>query len=181
MYELMDRWVLYLTGKGLSINAHQPTQQKKRPSHNQYQNSANLLLPPLGALLSALPSAGLQTYTRPPPHHSRLVQLIYRLCRCRCKINDLMREESGTSIFFYPPRSLGFPDPYSPSKSARSFPATLLSSDLRFLNIALVPPRDCRLPWRLLPKLHRMCIRLGCNLIVEYCTLQYGTVRVERQ
>ena len=51
--------VLYLTGEELSINAHQPTQPKKRPSHNQYQNPANLLLPPFGSPLSPSPSTGL--------------------------------------------------------------------------------------------------------------------------
>ena len=40
--------VLYLMGKELSINAHQPTQSKKRPSHKQYQNPASLLPPPFG-------------------------------------------------------------------------------------------------------------------------------------
>ena len=30
--------VLYLAGEALSKNAHQPTQPKNRPSHNQYQN-----------------------------------------------------------------------------------------------------------------------------------------------
>ena len=49
----------YRTGEQLSINADQPTQPKKRPSHNQYQNPANLLPPPFGALLSASPSADL--------------------------------------------------------------------------------------------------------------------------
>ena len=43
----MRGWeVLYLTGEELSINAHQQTQPKKRPSHNQYPNPANLLPPP---------------------------------------------------------------------------------------------------------------------------------------
>ena len=28
------------------------------------------------------------------------VQLKYKLCRCRCEINDLRREETGTSILF---------------------------------------------------------------------------------
>ena len=41
--------VLYLTGELLSINAYQPTQPKKRPSHNQYKNPANLLPPPFGS------------------------------------------------------------------------------------------------------------------------------------
>lgn len=44
---------------------------------------------------------------------------------------------------------------------------TLLYSDLRFPKIALALPEDCRLPLPL-PKLHRMCILLSYNLIVEY-------------
>ena len=70
---LMRGWeVLCLMGKGLSINAHQPTRPKNRPSHNQYQDPANLLPPPFGTLLSASPSADLQIYTRPPPHHTAI-------------------------------------------------------------------------------------------------------------
>ena len=66
-------------GKELSINAHQPTQPKKRPSPNQYQDPANLLPPPFDALHSASPSADLQTYTRPPPHHTtHPLQVLYR-------------------------------------------------------------------------------------------------------
>ncbi len=42
--------VPYLTGGELSIYAHQPTQPKKRPSYNQYQNLACLLRPPFGSL-----------------------------------------------------------------------------------------------------------------------------------
>lgn len=39
----MRRWkVLYLTGKKLSTNTHQPTQLKKYASHKHYQNSTSL-------------------------------------------------------------------------------------------------------------------------------------------
>lgn len=51
--------VVYLTGEELSINAHQPIQPNKRPSHNQYQNPDNVLPPPFGSLLLASPNAGL--------------------------------------------------------------------------------------------------------------------------
>ena len=71
----------------------------------------------------------------------------YRLCRCRCKINNLMREETGTSVLFIlhgPPALLTpFSPPYLPSSgsypslaSARSFSPTLPGSDLRFPEIA---------------------------------------------
>ena len=67
-----------------------------------------------------------------------------QLCRCRyeicgCKINDLMKEETGTSILFYPPWPLGSPDPYPAPISARSFsfyPALL----------RLPLPQNCWLP-----------------------------------
>ena len=60
----------------------------------------------------------------------------YRLSRCRCKINNLMREETGTSIFFvfHGPPALPTPlslldllptDPYPALPSARSFSSTL--------------------------------------------------------
>lgn len=42
-----------------------------------YQGPANLLPPPFGALLSASPSAGLQTYTRPPLHHNTQIRSSY--------------------------------------------------------------------------------------------------------
>ena len=53
-----------------------------------------------------------------------------QLCRYRCeicgrKINDLMKEETGTSILFYPPTPLGSPDPFAlwplPGSHIRSF------------------------------------------------------------
>ncbi len=59
--------VPYLTGEELSIYAHQPTQPKKRPSHNQYQTLASLLPPPFGSL-------GLAK-CRPPPHHTMYTAL----------------------------------------------------------------------------------------------------------
>ena len=68
----MYRWlVLYLTGEELSINAHQPTQPKKRPSQNHYQNPANLLPPPFGSTLSASPSVG--SYQAGPTSHPTTV------------------------------------------------------------------------------------------------------------
>lgn len=49
----------YLTGEELSLNAHRPTQLKKRPSHNQYPNPADLLPPSFSPSLSASPATGL--------------------------------------------------------------------------------------------------------------------------
>ena len=61
----MRRWeVLYLTSEELSINAHQPTQLKKRPSHNQYQNSQPI------ATAFRLTTLGLAECR--PPHGPRL-------------------------------------------------------------------------------------------------------------
>ena len=69
-------------------------------------------------------------------------------CRlCRCKISNLVREETGTSILFYLPWPSGSPDPFSPPgllcsdpysafTSARFCSPTLLCSDLRFPEIA---------------------------------------------
>ena len=44
-------WSSILRAKELSINAHQQTQPKNRPSHNQYSNPADLLPPPFGSSL----------------------------------------------------------------------------------------------------------------------------------
>ena len=68
-----------------------------------------------------------------------------------------MEEETGTSILFirhgplalltiFLPWPLCSPDLYPAPTSAWSFPPTLLCSDLRYAAIALVLPRDCRLP-----------------------------------
>ena len=75
MYEFVDELVaLYLTGEELSINAHQPTQPKKRPGQNQYQNPANLLPPAFGSQHSTSPSVGfLPGWAYISPHHNRLL------------------------------------------------------------------------------------------------------------
>ena len=87
------------------------------------------------------------------------VQLKYRLCRCececemcRCKINDLMRKETGNSLLFYPPGPLTFltfftlltpirlPHPHDPFPLSGSHIRSVLfyypRSVLRFLEIA---------------------------------------------
>ena len=72
-----------------------------------------------------------------------------RLCRCRCmrrcisKINGLMKieERARTSIL---PVSWPFCSRLRHPLD-RSFPPTLLCSDLRFPKIALVLPQDCRM------------------------------------
>ena len=73
--EWINAWVrgwkaFHLTGEELSIYAHQSTQRKNRPSHNQYQNLASLLPPPFGSL--GLTECGPPTRPRLglPPHHS---------------------------------------------------------------------------------------------------------------
>ena len=91
---------------------------------------------------------------------------VYR-CRYRCKINDLMREETGTSILFILHRPSGSPDPFLSSgpypapTSARSFPLALLRP----------PSTSPKLPTASDPAseiasdVHPL---LGCDLIVGY-------------
>lgn len=71
------------------------------------------------------------------------VQLKYRLCWCRCKIDDLMREERGISLSFIIDRLPGFA-PYPAPRSARSFSSH--PAQLRSTYPAQILPRDCRLP-----------------------------------
>ena len=89
-----------------------------------------------------------------------------QLCRyevCGCKINDLMKEEIGISILFYPPWSLGSPDPYPAPYPLGPFPPTLLCSDLRIREIAgCLGPSSAS---EIASDAHPL---LSCNLIVEY-------------
>lgn len=48
-------WEDYLKSEELSINAQQPTQPKKRPSHNLHSDPVNLFSPYFSLSLSALP------------------------------------------------------------------------------------------------------------------------------
>ena len=81
----------------------------------------------------------------------------YRCGICGCKINDLIKEETGTSILIYPQTPLGCPDPFA-----------LL--DLFLLPYSAQSSAYPKLPWcfpilpvasdpLLLPKLRRMHIR----------------------
>ena len=72
------------------------------------------------------------------------VQLKYRLCRCRCecemcrcKINDLMKEKTGTSVIFISPNPLG-------SLTPIRLPYPLCSFFLPCL-LRLSLPRNCPL------------------------------------
>ena len=113
---------------------------------------------------------------------------------CRCKINDQLKDDTGNSIIFILPGPLALPTliqllrplgpfllPCSAQTSAfprlpQCFPGIVgrLGASRRF-PAALVLPRDYWLTWYF-PKIasclgsrfRRACIRLGCNLIVEY-------------
>ena len=96
--------------------------------------------------------------------------LKYRLCgcRCRCKINDLVKEKTGISIPLYliwpsgSSDSFCSLDSYSAPASARSFPP-LLCSDFRFPEIS-----GCFGPSSASGIASDVHPLLGCNLIVEY-------------
>lgn len=58
------------------------------------------------------------------------IVLKYRLCRCRCKINNLIQEETGTSIFLIFPQALLTPIPSTSACVPRKVVA--ISTDYMF-------------------------------------------------
>lgn len=98
---------------------------------------------------------------------------------CRCKINDLIKEETSASIFFYPPGPLGSPDPYALlnpiwlSHPLGLSPSTLLCLHLRFPKIA-----GCLKPSSASDIASDTHPLLSYNLIVECWPPASPTVRV---
>lgn len=114
----------------------------------------------------------------------------YRLCRCRCKINGVMKEDTSLPpppsppfppliLFIFPwlSRLLHFPNPYPASTSAWLFSPTLLCSDPSF--------RSCRLP-RILLRFHFLQILSdvhplsSCSLLVDTCSRPKPSVNCSR-
>ena len=115
------------------------------------------------------------------------VRLKPRFCRCRCgcemcrcKINDLMKEKTATSILFILSGPLAL---LAPLALLIPFSLTPLLSQLlsgSYIRSILLPcfaqaSAFRGLPWCspeiagcLVSCFSRMCIRLGCNLILEY-------------
>lgn len=99
--------------------------------------------------------------------------------RCRSKIKGLLKDGLATSIIFnlYSPWPFRSPDPSPAPTCPLLFSATLPCLDPRSLKIALVLPRDCRLPQTLLNCLG--CLAFGMNLETQNLTVKFQNLKID--